>query len=77
MREDTLLPTPPPRTKFGIMWRLPIRRIHSHKRDIKNMQMLYDMGWNVLVVWECQLKKKYFESTMIQLEKEILNGTTT
>ncbi len=43
-------------------------------RDNRNQNMLKDLGWNVLVVWECQLKKKTFESTMNQLTAEIAKG---
>jgi DNA mismatch endonuclease (patch repair protein) len=27
-------------------------------RDIRNLQALKDSGWNVLIVWECELKDK-------------------
>lgn len=32
---------------------------------------LRENGWNVLVVWECQLKKKQFDSTMELLVQDI------
>ena len=44
------------------------------ERDHKNMEILTNMGWNVLVVWECQLKKKYFEETMNRLVEGITKG---
>lgn len=34
------------------------------QRDTFNAQVLRDMGWNVITIWECQLKKKKFEETM-------------
>ena len=37
------------------------------RRDIKNHAELEMLGWKVLVVWECQLKRKNFESTMEDL----------
>ena len=37
-------------------------------RDKKNEQELLQMGWNVLVVWECQLKPKVRERTLRGLE---------
>ena len=43
-------------------------------RDNRNQKVLKDLGWNVLVVWECQLKKKAFESTMNQLIADIAKG---
>ena len=44
------------------------------ERDKKNTQLLRDMGWNVLVVWECQLKKKSFQETMDNLIEKIVKG---
>ena len=43
-------------------------------RDNNNQRILKDLGWNVLVVWECQLKKNTFESTMNHLTAEIAKG---
>lgn len=45
------------------------------ERDERNTRHLISLGWNVLVVWECQLKKKAFEHTMSQLEADIRKGT--
>lgn len=45
------------------------------ERDELNKQQLISMGWNVLVVWECQLKKKTIESTMSKLVFSIMEGT--
>lgn len=44
------------------------------ERDCRNKDMLTNMGWNVLVVWECQLKKNFFEETMNLLVEEITKG---
>ncbi len=30
----------------------------NKKRDVFNQQMLREMGWDYLVIWECQLKDK-------------------
>jgi DNA mismatch endonuclease (patch repair protein) len=30
----------------------------NRQRDLRNQQLLCDMGWNYLVVWECELKKQ-------------------
>lgn len=43
-------------------------------RDHYNQELLIKRGWNVLVVWECQLKKKTFDTTMNQLIAEIVKG---
>ena len=45
------------------------------ERDESNNRQLISMGWNVLVVWECQLKKKTIESTMRKLIFSITEGT--
>ena len=44
------------------------------ERDQKNHALLIEQGWKVLVIWECQLKKKEFQATMDHLEKEIIGG---
>ena len=44
------------------------------ERDTRNHDQLEKDGWNVLVVWECQLKKENFEKTMEKLTNDILNG---
>lgn len=46
------------------------------ERDQQNAKVLETMGWNVLVVWECELKKKVFAETMQRLEKEITRSLT-
>ena len=41
------------------------------ERDQINQAELRKMGWRVLVVWECSLKKKVFAETMDQLVMKI------
>lgn len=36
-------------------------------RDEKNYALLEADGWNVVVVWECELKKQAFNDTMTKL----------
>lgn len=43
------------------------------ERDRNNTEQLMDMGWNVLVIWECQLKKKVRESELEKLYNDIIN----
>lgn len=45
------------------------------ERDIRNYQILREQGWNVVIVWECELKKNVFEDTMQRVELEIKRGT--
>ena len=47
-------------------------------RDEKNVKELKEMGWNVVVVWECELKTKAKRDERIKhLEKEIVNNLVT
>ena len=42
------------------------------ENDKKNMAELQNLGWKVIVVWECELKKKsQFEITMEGLKNQI------
>ena len=47
-------------------WVNKIRR--NQERDQKNYQVLLENGWQVIVIWECQLKPKRIEQTMTQVE---------
>lgn len=47
-------------------WETKILR--NQERDKQNYQILQDNGWQVLVLWECQLTKKLFETTMQEVE---------
>lgn len=42
------------------------------ERDQLNKAALEKLGWRVLVVWECSLKKKTFAQTMNQLASDIV-----
>lgn len=44
------------------------------ERDTKNIALLRDSGWNVIVVWECQLKKAVREQTLSDLYDQIISG---
>ena len=41
------------------------------RNDALHKQQLEEMGWKVIVIWECELKKSAFVDTMENLEKEI------
>lgn len=43
------------------------------ERDQSNYSELASLGWNVIVVWECELKKKVLNETIDRIEKEIRN----
>ena len=40
-------------------------------RDKRNEELLHVLGWKVLTVWECELKKNNRDNTMVRLEQEI------
>lgn len=42
-------------------------------RDERNYKRLEDLGWRVLVVWECELKPSHQGETLAELEKLIRN----
>jgi len=41
------------------------------ERDADNIRKLSEMGWNVIVVWKCELKKDKRDNTLSQLVLEI------
>ena len=41
------------------------------ERDKMNYQMLQDQGWKVLIIWECELKKKTREECLNALVEKI------
>ena len=49
------------------------------ERDKKNHLLLQNSGWNVIVVWECELKKatiaNRLESLVSEIREETLHGT--
>ena len=47
-------------------WLEKIRR--NQERDQHNYRLLQDNGWQVIVVWECQLKPATLEHTMREVE---------
>lgn len=53
-------------------WKPKIER--NIQRDAVNQQKLETDGWNVIVVWECELKKRVAEERLSCLCGEIRNG---
>ena len=47
-------------------WVNKVRR--NQERDQHNYQLLYNNGWQVIVIWECQLTPKRIEHTMSEVE---------
>lgn len=50
-----------------------VNKIEKNKqRDNKKIEELRSLGWKVIVIWECQLKKDVINETMADLVKEIV-----
>lgn len=45
----------------------------NRKRDIRKINDLQALGWKVIVVWECQLKKEKADITLNNLKTTIKN----
>ena len=45
--------------------------LRNQERDQKNYEILTENGWQVIVLWECQLKPKKLEQTMLQVEIQL------
>lgn len=42
------------------------------KRDKENYKLLKEQGWRVLIIWECQLKRKNAAENLLQLYNSII-----
>lgn len=52
-------------------WHQKISR--NIERDAENQKLLMEQGWRVLVIWECQLKKKVVAENLLQLYNDIIH----
>lgn len=51
------------------------KKLNGNKqRDIKNTEILKQMGWKVIVVWECELHQKVADKRLKILCNEIITG---
>ena len=46
-------------------------------RDRNNYQKLYEMGWKILIVWECKIRHDNPQKILNALVNEIGNGKST
>lgn len=46
----------------------------NKERDKHNEKELEEMGWNVIIVWECELKKDRYEQTLENLYNQITSN---
>ncbi len=53
-------------------WVAKIKR--NQERDQRNYQLLQENGWQVIVVWECQLTSNQIEHTMREVELLLNNN---
>lgn len=44
------------------------------ERDERNQRTLKEMGWEVITVWECELKKENFQETMDKLIEHLVSN---
>ena len=47
--------------------------LRNKERDWEQYQQLIDMGWRVIVVWECELKGKDAETRLNELYEDIVS----
>ncbi len=43
----------------------------NRKRDLKKITELLDLGWNIITIWECELKPKKRDKTLSNLIKTL------
>ena len=53
-------------------WKKKLYR--NKERDKHNQKLLEEMGWNIITVWECQLKKDKIEQTLKELYTQITSS---
>ncbi len=50
-------------------WMAKVKR--NRERDQQEYKALHDAGWQVVVIWECQLKKTVLDNSMRQVEHSL------
>lgn len=54
------------------------KKLNGNKvRDTRNQNILSAMGWNVITVWECELKKDNRDETLDKLYVQITSKKET
>lgn len=53
-------------------WMAKVAR--NQERDQEVWRLLEAKGWEVIIVWECELKKSVFEETVTRVQKEIIQN---
>jgi DNA mismatch endonuclease (patch repair protein) len=53
-----------------------IPKLNRNKlNDAEHISALHDMGWRVITVWECELKKTIQQDRLEKLYEEIITGS--
>jgi len=51
------------------------RKINSNiERDKQNYSFLKNLGWNIIIIWECKLRKNKRERTLLSLIEKIISN---
>ncbi len=50
-------------------WQLKVE--NNRERDLKDYTFLESLGWRIIVVWECELKKDNLVNTVYQIQKQL------
>lgn len=50
-------------------WRTKIE--NNRERDLRDYNFLESLGWRVIIVWECELKKDKFDSTIASVIEQL------
>ncbi len=55
-----------------VFWRNKIS--DNIKRDIDNEIKIKELGWNLIIIWECELKNEKMDATLKSLIDKLRNG---
>jgi len=48
--------------------------IRNREKDRESIQALEELGWKIIIIWECELKKDERETTLERLVKGIMGN---
>lgn len=61
-----------PKSRISFWW----KKLEANKqRDEGNVKRLIELGWRVLVIWECQMKAKDLSEVSTIVRKFLIEGT--
>jgi DNA mismatch endonuclease (patch repair protein) len=56
-----------------VFWKNKITKNINRDKEVK--EQLKNLGWTVITIWECKLKKECFKDTMYEVEQLILTNS--